>query len=574
MARRAGWTLLLLTAAAAGAWSGWRSWQRANTLPEVAAFPPAPEPTATATEVLLRPEAGREPTVAEQLEQRLAALAASFERRRRTGEPAGLVRFDVEGLSAEITAVLDNVGDDAQVSVHIRDLRTGHVLFDDYGDVPLNPASNQKLLTSAAALELLGPDYSFSTRVAIDASTVYLVGEGDPTLQIDDLRGLAIAAAPAIDTGGITRLVFDDSAFSPEGLAPGYDAQGPGLAYEPESAALSVGYNVVEITATPQPRERTVAVTVRPQAPSIVVDNRARLGRKRALAITALARGDDTLVTVRGTLPRRGPPVIERRRLHDPGRVAASVFAAALAEQTATMPLRPERGVVPPQAEVLVEHESPPLMEILDRGLAYSNNFIAEQVLRTLAWRSTGEPGNWAAGDDILLGYWSALGRDPDEIVVQNGSGLSRVGRLTSAGLVDLIALANRGSGPSRALLDVLPVAGEPGTMRSRLRLSGKRVRAKTGTLDDVSGLTGVITSEDGTPVVAFSILINARDTARLGAPLRREIEDRIVTATLFALDDYEARVSGLGDDAPGAATAARPRGPSPAVADAAPARP
>jgi D-alanyl-D-alanine carboxypeptidase/D-alanyl-D-alanine-endopeptidase (penicillin-binding protein 4) len=213
-------------------------------------------------------------------------------------------------------------------------------------------------------------------------------------------------------------------------------------------------------------------------------------------------------------------------------------------------------------------------MEILDRGLAYSNNFIAEQVLRTLAWRSTGEPGNWAAGDDILLGYWSALGRDPDEIVVQNGSGLSRVGRLTSAGLVDLIALANRGSGPSRALLDVLPVAGEPGTMRSRLRLSGKRVRAKTGTLDDVSGLTGVITSEDGTPVVAFSILINARDTARLGAPLRREIEDRIVTATLFALDDYEARVSGLGDDAPDAATAARPRGPSPAVADAAPARP
>ncbi len=71
-------------------------------------------------------------------------------------------------------------------------------------------------------------------------------------------------------------------------------------------------------------------------------------------------------------------------------------------------------------------------------------------------------------------------------------------------------------------------------------------MRAKTGTLDDVSGLSGVITAEDGTPVIAFSILINARTGANFGASLRNEVEDRIVTATLFALDDYEARVAGL----------------------------
>jgi D-alanyl-D-alanine carboxypeptidase/D-alanyl-D-alanine-endopeptidase (penicillin-binding protein 4) len=215
------------------------------------------------------------------------------------------------------------------------------------------------------------------------------------------------------------------------------------------------------------------------------------------------------------------------------------------------------------------------LAEVLDLGLAYSNNFIAEQVLRTLAWRMTGEPGGWTAGEDILRGYWSALGNDPDGIVIENGSGLSRTGRLTTTGLVDLLAMAARGKGPGQSLIDALPVAGEPGTLRARLRLSGKRVRAKTGTLDDVSGLTGVITAEDGTPQIAFSILINARDVARLDAPVRRAIEDRIVTSTLFALDDYEAKQSGL--VAPTAASmlrAGRPRAPWRGAGRGAPARP
>jgi D-alanyl-D-alanine carboxypeptidase/D-alanyl-D-alanine-endopeptidase (penicillin-binding protein 4) len=561
MPKRLGPLLVLAATIGGSTWLALR-WVRVHqTLPEAVSLqldlPDAPPAMDWPPQ---RPDQDPTPSPGELLEQRLAGLASAYERRRIPASEVGLVEFDVEGLSTVIRDVLARVGDRAQISVHIRDLRTDHVLFDDYGDTPLNPASNQKLLTSAAALELLGPDYTFLTRVLRDDRALYIVGEGDPTLMADDLGSLAVAAAPALDFSGIERLVYDESAFSTRRLAPGYDPGGPGVAWAPESCALAVGYNFVEITAVADAKAKRVVVTTEPRSSAITIDNRAKLGSKRALDIRTTERDGRTVVAVRGTMTKRSPPVSARRRLHDPAHVAATIFAEVLAELTASQPLPVERGVTPETAEELVSHESAPLAEILDLGLAYSNNFIAEQVLRTLAWRMTGEPGGWAAGEDILRGYWSALGHDPDEIVIANGSGLTHEGRLTTTGLVDLLAMAARGSAAGASLLDALPVAGEPGTLRSRLRLSGKRVRAKTGTLDDVSGLTGVITSEDGTPQIAFSILINAYDVARLDAPVRRSIEDRIVTATLYALDHYEAKMAGLVDpqtDSPLAGTRA-----------------
>jgi len=566
---------LLVIAGIAGAWLGHRWVREHSRLPETdfleLPFEDPPPPSV----YVIRPDQDRLPTAAELLEQRLAALAAEFERRRPDRNLVGLIEFDVEGLATAIGAALARVGDAAQVSIHIRDLRTGHVLFDDFGDTPLNPASNQKLLTSAAALELLGADYTFATRVLRGATSLYLIGEGDPTLQVADLHAIAVAVAPAVDFTGLVRIVHDDSAFTERRLAPGFDPGGPGLSYEAESSALSVGFNTVEIIATPNRRTRRVDITTRPTASAIVIDNRAKLGNKRSIDLRTRERDGDTVVEARGTLPERSPPVVVRRRIHAPARVAASIFAAELAQITSSNPLPIESGVAPVDAQTLFVHESAPLVEVVDRGLAYSNNFIAEQVLRTLAWRMTGEPGGWAAGEDILRGYWSALGADPEGIVIENGSGLSRTGRLTTTGLVDLLAMAARGAGPGRGIIDALPVAGEPGTLRTRLRLSGRRVRAKTGTLDDVNGLTGVITAEDGTPVIAFSIIINARNVARLDAPVRRSIEDRIVTAALFALDDYEARVSGLvAPEATRALKSARPRVPWREADSAAPARP
>jgi D-alanyl-D-alanine carboxypeptidase/D-alanyl-D-alanine-endopeptidase (penicillin-binding protein 4) len=477
------------------------------------------------------------------LHQRLAALAAAVEGGSAGGDPGVLVEFDVVRLAAQIERELLQQGGAAQLSIHVRDLETQQVLFDYFGDTPLNPASNAKLLTSSAAIDLLGSDYTFTTEVAQAGKDLYLRGTGDPTLSMDDLNAIASLVVEKVDLGGFARLVVDDSAFTPERFGPGYSTEGPGWAYEAPSGALSLNFNTVEVTVYPVRGQKQPAVDVDAPGAHVQIVNRARSGFVGKIGVTTHDKDGKTIVEVAGNMSKYARPHHVRRRVVDPGMFTGTAFATVLAQHTASEPLPVVRGVVPREAESILVNESSPLIEVLDVGLAYSNNFVAEQVLRTLAWRMTGDPGDWAAGQEILHGYWSALGNDPAMLVIENAAGLSRLNRVTTTGLVDLLSVAYRTHPRGHGLISALPIAGEAGTMQYRLRMSGKRVRAKTGTLSGVSGLTGVITSESGTPQVAFSILINTEQPGQVAA---KNIEDRIVMAVLHALDDFEARRTGI----------------------------
>jgi D-alanyl-D-alanine carboxypeptidase/D-alanyl-D-alanine-endopeptidase (penicillin-binding protein 4) len=511
------------------------------------------------------------PTAAERLEVRLSRFARNVERIRASIDPP-LVAFGSEALHDELEHVIARVDDRAQVSVHIRDLDSGRVLFDYYGDTPLNPASNLKLLTSSAALDLLGPDYVFETRVLRVGETLHLVGEGDPTIDGDALAQLAKLVAERVPTTMVSELVVDDSAFSPRVFGPGYAEEGWGAAYMAPSGALSVNFNTVEVTVYRV--GKLPAVRVEPASTHVIVANRAMLGSRTRLeirshrealpGIDAPAREQIlTRIEIDGSLAKSSRGYKVRRRVVDPGMFTGGAFAQMLADASVSDPLLVRAGVAPrvavgsPTADaalprivgrdaqgrdvwLIAERRSPPLLEIVSGVLSYSNNFMAEQILRTLGWRMTGDPGGWENGGEVVRGYWAALGNDPGALVYENGSGLSSTGRVTTAGLVDLIAVASRTQAAGSSLLDALPVAGADGTVRTRLRRSGKRVRAKTGTLAGVSGLTGVITTEEGAPQVAFSILINVRETDRIGAATRRKIEDAIVMTVLDHIDGWE----------------------------------
>jgi len=520
---------------------------RAEPLPQLLFSPPVFEEPLLPARVPMAsvPDEPQSRTPAEELELRLAALAVDFERRRDQAGLPGLIEFDVQGLATELNELLERYKDRASISVHVRDLETGHVLFDYFGDSPLIPASNQKIVTSAAALDLLGPEYVFITRVQREGPTLYLAGEGDPLLQVDDLVALAELTLEAVDVPGLQKLVVDDTVFSPRHFGPGYGEDGVGHSYQAPSGALSLAFNTVRITVFEIAGSSRLGVSVFPECAHLRVDNRARRGTRSTLMVRTYAEGEKTVVHVRGRLAKGDGPLVVRRRITDPALFTGTTFAAILADLSTSERLRVERGRVPASAETVVVNESLPLIEVLESGLAYSNNFIAEQTLRTLAWRTTGDPGDWDAGQEILHDYWEAL-TGPQPAVVVNASGFSREGRLTTQGLVDLIEVAHRSAPPGGNLIDALPVAGESGTMRSRLRLSGKRVRAKTGTLDRVSGLSGVITSEAGEPLVGFSILSNVEPGVTFVAESRRALEERIVMRVLAALDDYEAQRVGL----------------------------
>ncbi len=544
--------------------------------------PPDPQPWVTGFVIV--PDLPPPPTPVSKLEQRLGRLARAIEEAR-VGVEVPAVAFGAEALREEIEAAIARIDDRAQVSVHIRDLENGRVLFDYYGDSLLNPASNNKLLTSSAALDLLGPDYTFDTRVLLAGDVLYLVGTGDPTIDGDGMRELARQVAERVPVGSLGKIVVDDSAFSPRAFGPGYVREGWGVSYMAPSGALSLAFNTVEVQVYPVKGAKQPAIVIEPPSTHVVIDNRATIG-KGSLSIlshevTPARLGIDpideasertqtkTLIQVQGAIRSYSRGVTVRRRILDPGMFTGGALAAMLAEATDSEPLPVEIGLAPPfeglaestpdeqdsdvvprllgrthegvDVQLIAQRHSPPLIEIVGGVLTYSNNFMAEQILRTLGWRMTGDPGDWDNGSEVVRSYWAALGNDPGQLVFENGSGLSSVGRVTTSGLVDLISVAHRTQSAGSSLIDALPVAGSEGTLRARLRRSGKRVRAKTGTLDGVSGLTGVITSEAGEPQIAFSILINVRESGRMAARSRRQVEDKIVMSVLEHIDEWEA---------------------------------
>lgn len=504
------------------------------------------------------------------LSQRLAVFAAEVARAREavatrrarvpapdlTSEAGPPAVFDVVGLAEEINKIVARLEKTTDVSVHIRELASDDVLFDYHGDSPLNPASNHKLLTTAAALDLLGPEFRFETRTLRVGEALYVVGEGDPTLDDLGLRAMAEAIASATDATTLRRLVVDDLAFSPRTLAPGFNDEGVGVSYQAPSGALSLNFNTVEVTVRAPRKNRKskevprLEVELRPASTHVVVDDLAAVGRGTLVVRTYAGLPVDeqarTVVELTGKL-RAGRSLTVRRRVVDPGLYTGGALAVMLSERTGMSPVTVERGTAPEPDEpavVVLRRESEPLTQVAGGALAWSNNFMAEQLLRTLGWRMTGEPGDWENGAEVVQAYWTALGLPADALVFENGSGFSQRGRVTTTALVDLISVAASGN---NGLLTALPVAGENGTLRARLRRSGKRVRAKTGTMDGISGLSGVITAEDGTPQVAFSILSNVRAGGASAAARRKRAEDAIVTAVLAALDAWALERSPAG---------------------------
>jgi D-alanyl-D-alanine carboxypeptidase/D-alanyl-D-alanine-endopeptidase (penicillin-binding protein 4) len=439
----------------------------------------------------------------QRIAERLHALRHTEERT--TASTSGPAQGLVTALERVATSM------DANVSIAVKDLRTGEAVFEHHAEAMLNPASNHKLLTATAAVTLLGEDYRFETRVLRDGADLILVGGGDPSLQVEDVQALAAS----VDTRGLERIVVDDSLFSDQRFGPGYDHGGPGFSYMAPSGALSLQYNTVVVRVRADDSPSGIDVQLDPPCPHVLVERGAPRG---PVQVTTRERGKHTIVRVDG---RPGAPVRIRRRIADPSRFTASVFAEALGAPE----LPVVRGLAPRGATEVAVHRSAPLPEVLGSALKFSNNFTTEQVLRTLGHHASDRPGDWDNGAEVLRAFWDATGQDPTTLAFENASGLSARGRVTPRALVDLVSLWAHND-DAEAVLGALPVAGREGTLRGRLRRTAGRVRAKTGTLSNATGLTGIVHDRAGEPRYAFSVLVGSE---RVGQAKR--LQDRVVMA-------------------------------------------
>ena len=523
---------------------------RLATLARLAALAAASSPTASYGEgggearAAQPHEGGREgpPLNEEELRARLAAIvattppAASNERAQRASE---------RGPKApRIEMALTGRPKGAPMSVQVADIASGRILFAADADRPQNPASNVKLVTSFAALARLTPQYRFRTVLHGDTlegdrvvGNLYLRGFGDPTLVSETLTLLA----EDLQTLGVRRvtrdLVVDDGFFDGERFPSGYasiDSADPNAAYRAPTGAVSLNFNTLRVLVRPTRPGAAAHVAVDP--PSEYVRLLAGVATVAAgasrVSATATALPGRLAIEVRGQIRAGAEPVELRRRVAEPALYAGHTLRAALARYGVRIDGKVRRGSAPASRgsqgpAILATRASEPLGVIVREVNKLSQNFMAEQLLKTLGAETRGAPGTTASGLEAVADELARIGVPRGAFTLQNGSGLGDASRLSAAQIVAVLRAAWHDFRIAPDFVASLALAGADGTLGHRLigTPAERLVRAKTGTLDGVTALSGYVGGIAGAArgPLAFSVLI-------AGAPggQARPIADKI----------------------------------------------
>ncbi|GAC1614786.1 MAG: D-alanyl-D-alanine carboxypeptidase/D-alanyl-D-alanine-endopeptidase [Vulcanimicrobiaceae bacterium] len=432
----------------------------------------------------------------------------------------------------------------------------GSTLFARHATRALAPASTLKLVIAATALDTLGPQHRFVTRFVsvappqLDGTLpggLWLVGGGDPMLDSKNVReGVGVLAR-----SGIKRidgfLQIDDTSFSGPEQNPRWDPDDLDYDYAAGTSAIALDGGVVEFDVTPGVPGSGAHVRPVPENESITFDGTIRTGSYGSSTYVTIARkaqapalvppdpsGRDVAIprneyTIDGHIAPGETQKYYKPVLGMPG-YAGGVVAAMLAERGIALPAGYRSGAAPPSATVLWAHRSPPLGVIMRDMLVTSNNHTAETLLRIVG-ENASRPGTDEAGVAFEKRELARLGVRHDRMRVYDGSGLSPGDRIMPLTLAQLLAAQTRGP-YADAYVRALPRVGIEGTVKyHRLHAALGRTRAKSGHIENVNGLAGVVvTRRHGR--VAFAFLVNDR---RANADIVTEEEDRAldVLATL-----------------------------------------
>ena len=447
-------------------------------------------------------------------------------------DPEIQFRNVVDGILVHSCLRKDNFG------IKIYSLDRQEALYSVRSDHLFTPASNLKLITTAVAVKYLGPDYRFYTRLYstghiednILHGDLYIKGFGDPKLVSEQMWLLSkeLWNLPLRKVEG--DIIADSHYFDSNRHIKSWKSEGA-EAYKAPLGALSFNFNTVTVHVMPGKKtgDKPIVV-VDPDVDYIRVDNRARTVTKRGrgrLIVNRVERDTYNEITVSGVIAKNQARSRYYLNITDPTRYAASVFKLYLKQNGMEVTGTIKKGEISPEAELLVSHESEPLSLIL-RGLnKYSNNFVAEQILKTLAVKRFGPPGTTEDGLKIVEEYMASLGIEPGQYQIVDGSGLSRQNRLSPDQIVKVLGTMRSDLGVYPEFITALGVMGLDGNVKGRLNGidEAQKVRVKTGTLHFVSSLSGYFQSMDG-ELFAFSILMNDLK-CRNGRAL--EIQDRII---------------------------------------------
>lgn len=459
----------------------------------------------------------------------------------------------VQQLEASLEeAVQGTGGSDARWSILAKSLDRDQQLYARTPRQPLAPASNVKLFTTAAALEHLGADYRFSTfmlatgpiRDGVLMGDLYLYGTGDPTIGTrfaESPAGALVALSDSLAALGVREIrgdiVGDGSYFSGPRTGAGWEEDYMNAWYAAPAGALSVHENIVRIEVAAG-ENGALEYELTPGGEGIAVrhdtthNGRLRvrrmdydgpvvvLGRTGRSASHAVSVADTEMYAAalfRDVLEERGIVLRgETRGIIEPGEspvTAGRAFPAALDDEA-------------PRLQVLAVHRSEPLIEILTVINQQSHNFYSEQMLRTVGRVANGE-GSAEAGAAVVMAILEEAGVDTTDVRIVDGCGLSPLNRATAESFVGLLTYM-ADSPSAESFMESLPVAGEVRRFRRMAGTpAGGNLRAKTGTIDRVSALSGYVNAANG-ELIAFSIIGNDLSSVGSAKSLENTIGARL----------------------------------------------
>jgi D-alanyl-D-alanine carboxypeptidase/D-alanyl-D-alanine-endopeptidase (penicillin-binding protein 4) len=420
-----------------------------------------------------------------------------------------------ERLPAPVARILKAAGVPASaVALVVQDIDARMPRASFNAEKPMNPASVMKLLTTYAALELLGPAYTWKTEAYASGpladgtleGDLVLKGYGDPKLGFERfwllLRQLRAKGLREIRGD----LVIDRSHFAPDGHDPARFDGEPLRPYNVGPDALLLNYKAVRLDFLPDATAGTVAVTAEPSPAQLDLLNLLKLssgtcanawheGIRMDLAHSEAA----ARLVLTGSYPAACGEKSRHVALLDHPQYVAGVFRQLWGELGGRFSGGLREGAVPAGARLLARAESPPLAEVVREINKFSNNVMARQLYLTLGAEGAQRPARAEDAEAALRAWLAQKGLAMPELVVENGAGLSRSERIGADSLARLLAAA-WASPVMPEFIASLPLVGIDGTMRRRLNGNGVAGNAhvKTGHLDGVRALAGYVLDRRG----------------------------------------------------------------------------
>jgi len=403
-------------------------------------------------------------------------------------------------------------------SVHIINADTGRTVYSHNAEKPLVPASNMKIITTAAALKYLGPNYEYKTKVGLSGGTLVIIGSGDPLLgdrATDAKYGrkpgwIFRDIAAALNRNGIKSIkdiVVDSSVFDDQRVNPNWPKNQLNRWYACEVSGLNYNDNCIEVTA--RTIKGSVELTITPTTGYVSIVNKCKPTYKRHNTVWCSRPAGTSTITVLGRCYKQSRPI--RVTIERP----PAFFGYLLAENLAEAGIHTEGKIIEKTMASNCDFRPlglyrTPITDCLARCNKNSFGLAAEALLKTIAAQANKncKNGNWTEGRRLVSYYLLGLGIDGKQFHIDDGSGLSRQNKL-SANVITKVLFDVYKSSNWKLYKASLAVGGVDGTIRRYFKEQKykSKILGKTGYIAGVRAFSGICNTPDGSFI--FSILAN-----------------------------------------------------------------